>query len=194
MDWDKVKGALKKVAPLASIALQATVPGGGLIGGLVSAALGVENDPDIVLKALETDPNAAIKLRQLDNDHKIKLEEIALERDLGEAKAETAKLESINKTYRAEIASDDKYVRRMRPTFGYVMAGTWGSQMIGITYLMFTDAADAVLVISAMAAMTAIWSVGLGVLGVYVYKRSDDKNPQPKQSGILNAIAKKIGG
>jgi hypothetical protein len=84
-------------------------------------------------------------------------------------------LEEINKSLRAEIASGDKYVRRMRPTFGYLMALTWAAQMLGIAYVIIFDTARAGMVMHAMASLSAIWAVGLSVLGIYVYKRSEDK-------------------
>ncbi len=79
------------------------------------------------------------------------------------------------KTARADAVSEDAYVRRMRPTFGYIMALTWGTQMSALAYIIVTDPAEAGAVVGAMASLGTIWSVGLGVLGIYVYKRSDEK-------------------
>jgi len=87
----------------------------------------------------------------------------------------TATLSEINQTIRAEIASQDKYVRRMRPTFGYLMALTWAAQMFGIAYIIIFDTDRAGVVMAAMGSLSAIWGVGLSVLGIYVYRRSDDK-------------------
>ncbi len=84
-------------------------------------------------------------------------------------------LSEINKSLRAEIASEDKYVRRMRPTFGYLMALTWAAQMFGIAYVIIFDTDKAGVVMAAMGNLSAIWAVGLSVLGIYVYKRSEDK-------------------
>ncbi len=84
-------------------------------------------------------------------------------------------LSEINKSLRAEIESEDKYVRRMRPTFGYLMAVTWAAQMLGIAYVIIFDTERAASVMSAMASLSAIWAVGLSVMGIYVYKRSEDK-------------------
>ncbi len=81
----------------------------------------------------------------------------------------------VNSSLRAEITSNDKFVRRMRPTFGYLMAITWAAQMLGIAYIMIFRTKDAVLVIDAMESLGTIWAVALSVLGVYVYKRSEDK-------------------
>jgi len=84
-------------------------------------------------------------------------------------------LSEVNQSLRAEIASEDIYVRRMRPTFGYLMAITWGAQMLAIAYVLVFKTHEAATVLNGMAALSTIWAVGLSVLGVYVYKRSEDK-------------------
>lgn len=85
-------------------------------------------------------------------------------------------LSEINQSLRAEVASADAYVRRMRPTFGYLMAFTWAAQMFGIAYVIIFDTDKAGVVMAAMSNLSAIWAVGLSVLGIYVYKRSDEKS------------------
>lgn len=92
-----------------------------------------------------------------------------------EIENENTHLEQINQSLRAEISSEDPYVRRMRPTFGYLMAITWGAQMLGIAYVIIFDTDKAGAVMAAMGNLSAIWAVGLSVLGIYVYKRSADK-------------------
>ena len=84
-------------------------------------------------------------------------------------------LSEINQSLRAEAASSDAYVRRMRPTFGYLMALTWAAQMFGIAYILVFRTADAPVVLQAASSLSMIWTVGLSVLGIYVYKRSEDK-------------------
>ena len=86
-----------------------------------------------------------------------------------------ASLSEINQSLRAEVVSQDLYVRRMRPTFGYLMALTWAAQMFGIAYVIIFDTARSGEVLNAMSSLSAIWAVGLSVLGVYVYKRSEEK-------------------
>ncbi|MAE52346.1 MAG: ribokinase [Micavibrio sp.] len=92
-----------------------------------------------------------------------------------EAEQYKTAMEQVNTSLRAEIASDDQYVRRMRPTFGYLMALTWAAQMLGIAYVIVFKTAQAGVVMASMASLSAIWAVGLSVLGIYVYKRSEDK-------------------
>jgi len=87
---------------------------------------------------------------------------------------ETA-LTEINQSIRAEAGSDDAYVRRMRPTFGYLMAITWAAQMLGIAYVMIFKAENFAIILQGMEGLTTIWAVGLSVLGIYVYKRSEEK-------------------
>lgn len=95
-------------------------------------------------------------------------------------KEHVSNLSSINETLRAEVASQDLYVRRMRPTFGYLMALTWAAQMFGIAYVIVFETQRSGEVLNAMGSLSAIWAVGLSVLGVYVYKRSEDKKLRDK--------------
>lgn len=91
------------------------------------------------------------------------------------ATVETDQLKEINQSLRAEVQSQDPYVRRMRPTFGYLMALTWAAQMFAVSYIMVFETDKASVVIEAIESLSAIWAVGLSVLGIYVYKRSEDK-------------------
>jgi hypothetical protein len=86
-----------------------------------------------------------------------------------------AALAEVNATARIEAQSEDPYVRRMRPTFGYVMALTWAVQMAAVAWAIVVEPKDAAHVVEALGALSLMWSVGLSVLGVYVYKRSSDK-------------------
>lgn len=102
------------------------------------------------------------------NRHVEKMQEI----DAGERKEA---ITQINESLRAEVASTDPYVRRMRPTFGYIIAMTWAAQMFAIAYVIVFETNQAALVIEAVQSLGTIWAVGLSVLGIYVYKRSEEK-------------------
>jgi hypothetical protein len=84
-------------------------------------------------------------------------------------------LSEINQSLRAEIMSQDLYVRRMRPTFGYIMAFTWAAQMFAVAFVVVFETEKVANVLEGMASLSTIWAVGLSVLGIYVYKRSEDK-------------------
>jgi hypothetical protein len=96
-------------------------------------------------------------------------------------------IEQVNASLRAEIASTDMYVRRMRPTFGYIMAVTWAAQMLAIAFTILEDPEYAGQIINAMSNLSAIWTVGLSVLGIYVYKRSKEKMTlsKDKQANVI---------
>ena len=96
-----------------------------------------------------------------------------------------AALGAVNETMRAEIVSEDQYVRRMRPTFGYLMAITWAAQMFGLAYVIVFETDKAGEVLNAMSNLSAIWAVGLSVLGVYVYKRSQEKKHKKQPETIF---------
>ena len=143
---------------------------------IVASALGVMDNPvargasEALEKVQEAMRNGGISPEQLAeaNRHSEKMAQIEIENY-------QTTLSEINQSLRAEIASSDKYVRRMRPTFGYLMALTWTAQMFGIAYVIIFDTDKACVVMAAMGNLSAIWAVGLSVLGIYVYKRSEDK-------------------
>lgn len=95
-------------------------------------------------------------------------------------------LAEVNETMRQELVSEDKYIRRMRPTFGYIMALTWFVQMLGLAYIIVFDTNKSVIVLNAMGSLSVIWTIGLSVLGIYVYKRSDEKKSQGKETIYWN--------
>src|SRR5690606_29212264 len=116
--------------------------GNSMISGLL-AKIGVPVLAQVVAGALRRTDNplaqtaaralgdfdAAVRSGDVDvaeaNRHAAELAKIHCEGD-------KALMAEINRTMRAETASDDVYVRRMRPTFGYVMAATWAAQMMAV--------------------------------------------------------------
>lgn len=166
MDWKDIAGIVGKAAPLLGGALLG--PAGAVGGKLIAAALGVDEAPDKVAAALQADPQAAIKLAEIEANNKTQLQRMTLE-------AETARLAEVNATIRAEVASGDGYVRRMRPTFGYVLAATVALEAVLAALVALFQAdrlADLAVVYDALATPQA---VALAALGVYMKKRSDEK-------------------
>jgi hypothetical protein len=111
-----------------------------------------------------------------------------------EARRHTDVLGEVNRTIRAEVASSDPYVRRMRPTFGYVVALSWAAQMGAVAYVIVQDPSAAGRVVGSLAELTTIWGVGLSVLGVYVYQRSAEKRGLPAAGNGLAALVRRFGG
>ncbi|SDG43228.1 3TM-type holin [Roseospirillum parvum] len=153
------------------------------VGGIARRLAG-SDDTEAAIKAIEADPRLHLDFQRA-----------YLDWEFGMYRAETERLQIINRTVRAEVASQDAYVRRMRPTFGYIMAASWAVQMGALGYTIVTAPELAGEVITAMASLSTIWSVGLAVLGVYVYKRSAEKQPpSAEQLGILSALARRVAG
>lgn len=145
---------------------------------IIGSALGSVNNPvaQSAAKALENFQGAVA-------DGAVTADQIAEANRHAEAMAqmkskeyETAMTE-INQTIRGEAGSSDAYVRRMRPTFGYLMAITWAVQMLALAYVVIFETDKAPAVLGSMESLSTIWGVGLSVLGIYVYKRSEEKKP-----------------
>lgn len=152
--------------------------------------------PDAALEALRQDPALVAKLQS---------ELIGLER--AELEAETERLRIVNASMQAEAASADPFVRRWRPTWGYVTAYAWAAQ-VGATVLavvaaailaIMGDAAKGATLLTAVAglweASFASWGIALTVLGLQVHARSRDKaaSAGQAQSGILQSLAAGLG-
>jgi len=128
---------------------------------------------------------AAITLKKVDaaiSNGEISIDEIKesnrhIERmtELESEEVKTA-ISEVNASLRAEAASSDPYVRRMRPTFGYLIAASWACQMLAVAFVILEEPDKAVTVTAAMSNLDTVWTVGLSVLGIYVYKRSQEKS------------------
>ncbi|MCC7427224.1 MAG: ribokinase [Alphaproteobacteria bacterium] len=84
-------------------------------------------------------------------------------------------LTQVNETIRTEANAPDPFVRRWRPFFGYVVACSWGVQMGAAAVVIVIAPEQAGSILSGLGALSAMWGVALGVLGVAVVKRSQDK-------------------
>lgn len=185
--WDSIKSVVGKAAPLLGSALGG--PAGGAVGGMLASALGTDDSPEAISKALEQDPEAAAKLKKLEQEHERELRSMVLE-------AETQRLTQINKTMRAEAGADDAYVRRWRPTFGYMVALTWAIQSVAIAWAMIDQPGEASAIIEAVSALTPMWGIALSVLGINVTSRSRDKRVTAGQDGrgMLDKLMDGLGG
>ena len=132
---------------------------------------------DIVKNALlkSNDEIARSAGKQLDKITKLPTNKELLQSITEIEKRDSEKIRQINKSLRTEVLSKDKYVRRMRPTFGYIMAISWFIQTTIIAISVITNPQISGEIISSFAELNVMWAVGLSVLGVYVYKRSGEK-------------------
>lgn len=155
---------------------------------------------DQVVKAATTiagtdNPQEAIAYLNANPELQLKLQQELNHIVIAELEAETKQLEAINMTMQVEYTSGDKFVRRWRPFFGYIIALTWAAQMCAIAWVIIVKPDQSPIVINAMGSLTGMWGIALAVLGVYVGNRSKEKaaalgaTPPPN---LLNAMASKF--
>jgi len=161
--------------------------------GAAKAIAGIE-DPEQAVDAVQADPEL-LKLWVVES-HKVLLAEL---------EAETEQLRVVNETMRAEVQSEDPWVRRWRPIYGYQVGLSWSAFMAALCVVLVRMAdkvADPVLYLSAVTnvitASMPLWGFALTVLGLAVRARTRDKEiragalpPPGFAATIANAISKK---
>lgn len=114
---------------------------------------------------------------------------------------ESARLSFINQSMQVEAQSNDAYVRRWRPTYGYLTAIAWFAMMAGSSAAIFwavvKDPEQAPVIINAMGTALAqssmLWGIALAVLGVSVHCRSKDKQGANTPANPASDLFEKLG-
>ncbi|AOY11843.1 hypothetical protein BGL48_11875 [Salinivibrio sp. SS3] len=192
--WDNVKKIIGTAAPMIGTLIGG--PAGTAVGGMVASALGVENTPDAIEQELKANPEALLKLKQLESEERVRLRELSVEQSKIESEERRNQLTQQHATMQAELASNDPYVRRWRPTFGYAMCVAWCLLFAGIAYALVASPEHAADMINAVVALTPLFSVALAVLGISIHKRSQDKQVAKgvKPLGAVGALKKVVKG
>lgn len=94
---------------------------------------------------------------------------------VAEFEAENEALRTVNATMQAEAKSEDPFVRRWRPFFGYVVAISWGWLMTAAGLVIVMEPEKAAGMLNGLASLSTMWGVALTVLGLAVHSRSKDK-------------------
>lgn len=200
MDWKDIGGLVANAAPMLGGLLFG--PAGAAGGKILASALGTKDDPEEIAKAIQADPEVMVKIRQIEADNARELTRLTLE-------TETRQQAEINATMRKESEAEDSYVRRWRPTIGYVVAAQLA--MLGLAIFVavggavvatFQGKPDVVQVLfdglaALLTSLTAILATELAVLGVNISQRSKDKQVKaghPPDPGLLGAFAKRLAG
>lgn len=167
-----------------------------------------QDTPEEIIKILENDAALASQFK----DKLIDFQTTIYQED-------TKRLESVNQTMRAELANGEKvdnfyqfflafWKGGWRPYWGFMSGTAFGVQIFGFMavigyslYKVFNHTGEAkltlndvVLIINALAtlagALMATWALALAVLGVAVWKRSDDKKVASgnESPGIFESI------
>lgn len=164
----------------------------------VAKAVTGKSDAQDAAAALQADPALLIEFQRQSQAMEVRIME-----------DETERLRVINATMQKESTADDPYVRRWRPTIGYVVAGQLAllglSVFIGVIGAVVAGClgkADLIKplldgVAALIASMTAILVTELTVLGVNITQRSRDKAVaagHPPSPGLIGSVASRILG
>ncbi|EGR1122847.1 hypothetical protein EFU41_00825 [Vibrio cholerae] len=192
--WDKIKSLIGGAAPLVGSLIGG--PAGGTVGVLIADALGVENTPDAIEAELLRNPDALLKIKQMEIDERIRLRELSYQQAEMESAERKLVITEQHKLMVAELNSDDAYVRRWRPTFGYAVCLAWTSLFFGIAGLMLFHPEFTEQAFTGAAKLTALFSVALTVLGLNIHKRSQDKQISAgiTPAGVFGGIASALRG
>jgi hypothetical protein len=192
--WNSIKTIVGSAAPMIGTLIAG--PAGSVVGGMVASALGVENSPEAIEQELKNNPDALVKLKQLESDERIKLKELSFKH--ADIESEERKLSIVQQhaTMQAELASNDPWVRRWRPTFGYAVCLAWCLLFFGLAYAMVFHPKDAADLVSAVVALTPLFGIALSILGISIHKRSVDKQVSAGLApvGIVAGIKKSLKG
>lgn len=174
MDWSSIGRIIGNAAPLVGSLLGG--PAGGAVGALVACALGADNDPASVERALSADPAALARVRELELTQRTELERLAVQSEANRLAADTASIVAVNQTMQAETAANDPWSRRWRPMVGFVFGGCLGVTVLAVAVafvvLAVSDPTAALVQLPAfVGAMTALLTPAAGILGVTAWHR-----------------------
>ena len=98
-DWKGIATTIGKIAPALGTVLGGPV-GGALGAGvaILTNTLGVDNNPDAVLKAIENDPEAYSKIKQAEMDHELELQKLVYQTVQSGQLHDASIIESLSKT------------------------------------------------------------------------------------------------
>lgn len=88
MNWSDIGRIVGAAAPTVGTLLGG--PAGAAVGALVSSALGVTNDPEVVNAALSANPDALVKVQELQINAKVQLQQLAVTAENNRLQAEAA--------------------------------------------------------------------------------------------------------
>lgn len=147
-------------------------PAGQVAATVATAAVQVASQIAGVPITDETSAQQAAAAIQADPEKLAAYQHALNEKALAAMAEETKRLQIVNDTARAELASGDAYVRRMRPTWGYTMCASWAWIMVVIGYGIWQRPES---LTGALPDIVMLFSIGGAVLGIYVNNRTKEK-------------------
>jgi len=173
---DILKSIMKGLGAVAPTVANLVLPGSGpMLHGLMRAVTGDDADRNIeeVAAKIQNDPKLMIELRKL-----------AVEEEVGLARVEAAKLETVNKTMRVEAVSDKFSQYAWRPFNGFMFP-----IVMTLNYVVLPLFDKPPSHVPEMVLMG--W---LGILGVATYGRGKEKRARAgaTSTGMLEGLISAI--
>jgi hypothetical protein len=145
----------------------------------------------------KADPQDAVSAILADQNARAQFIDAWKDIELGLYEAETRRLEEVNRTIRAEVASSDPFVRRARSSFLWAMSFAWtveglvvGGSIIWLTFARPEYGAEVLGGLKElMSVMSEHWLYAMAVSGVAVWSRSVDKKTAMQEPGLLERLA-----
>lgn len=172
MNWDKLSEVVGSAAPVLGHLLAGKT--GAVVGHLIASAFGVKADPKEVVDALSR-PDAQQILAALEMENREALLALKNAHDKHLADLQARANDQVNETMRRESQSEGLFYRSWRPLFGYLVTTVFVLQMLMPLYLILALPERLASFMAYTQASMWMWTLAFGVLGVTVYKRSEDK-------------------
>lgn len=180
MNWSTVGKDSASVAPIiASILGDPAGAAAPAVGSIVAHALGVENKPESVDKALKDDPTALAKVRKVELAHQDMLIQLQMTVAQNTLAADTQRIQAVNKTMRAETKSEHWAQWLWRPMNGLLFAPT-----ILALYVVLPA-----LNVHAPSVPVIVWEAWGALLGITAWHRGMS---QPFQTGDGQSLGSQI--
>ena len=186
--WDSIASVVSKAAPLLGNLIP--IPGVGVAISLVAAALGVEETPDAVQKAINTDPEWAAKLKMTEDNNRTSLESQLIQ-------AETNRIQSVNETMQVESKSEHWAQWGWRPFWGFISGIAFLVLIVFVCILAYQaiakgNPAGLTMVPQLIGAFAALFATPLAILGVASHHRGRQKRHAAGEGADPSVIANLI--
>ena len=183
-DWKGVASAIARVAPALGTVIAGPV--GAAVGtgvSILASTLGVEEQPEAIIKALSSDPQALIKVKQAEFDHEEKLQALVYETIKAGYANDAAIVESLSKADASGHSTRPKIALMM----AWILVVPYTMIGVGIAYVIFNNPA---LVKDLWPVLAAYLGIPMTVLKMYFgdLRKEHAQSKGLSQPSILGSI------
>jgi hypothetical protein len=191
-----LKNILKTSVPILSSLI---FPGSAMIP-IIGSLIG-ESSVDKMVEKIESDPESLKKIISYEKNNSDEIRKLLIQKEIVDLQEKTKQSEIINETIQSEYNVNNKFKSYWRPLWGYCTAIAWVVQMISIFVVIifgvFTDNSNFSDIITSISslfdALVVPWVLALGVLGINIKQRSNDKKTMSgNNTGDNNSILKRV--